>query len=231
MRYNLIYSGQELRGMELIDQIRQFIETLNIVQVASWGPWSYLILACLVAVEGPIATLLGAAAASVGLMHPGYVFAAASVGNLTSDTLWYYLGYIGKVEWIKRFGRRLGISMEKLELLEKMLHDHAPIILFFSKLTVSPMIPALIATGLIRYPWKRWFPFVFAGEMIWTGSLVLIGFFGLMAIKKVQLGIEHAILAGSIIFILSILILGRRYLKKEIQSSGDTAETTSSKEG
>jgi membrane protein DedA with SNARE-associated domain len=102
--------------------------------------------------------------------------------------------------------------------------------LFFSKLTVSPMIPALIATGLIRYPWRRWFPSVFAGEMIWTGSLVLLGYFGLMAIKKVQLGIEHAILTGTVIFIIVIIWMGRRFLKKEIQKPSDTSDTISEKE-
>ena len=217
--------------MEIIDQIKQFLTTIDITQLATWGSWSYILLAVLVGVEGPIATLLGAAAASIGLMRPGFVFLAASIGNLTSDTLWYSLGYLGKIEWIKRFGQRLGISMEKLEGLEKMLQDHAPIILFFSKLTVSPMIPALIATGLIKYPWRRWFPYVFAGEMIWTGALVLIGFFGVQALQKVQLGIEHAILAGSIIFIISILWLGRRYLRKEALNPTAPSKNSGEKEG
>ncbi len=217
--------------MQIIDQIRQFIANVDVVAFAGWGYWSYVILAVAVAIEGPIATLLGAAASSLGLMHPGYVLLAASVGNLTSDTLWYSLGYAGKIEWIKRFGKRLGVSEQKLEILENTLCKHAPIILFVSKLTVSPMIPALIATGLIKYPWRRWFPYVFAGEMIWTGSLVVIGFFGLMAIKKVQLGIEHAILAGGLIFIITILLLGRRFLKKEIQSPDESSENVTNPEG
>jgi membrane protein DedA with SNARE-associated domain len=217
--------------MGLIDQIKQFLETLSMARLATWGPWSYLLLAGLVAIEGPIATLLGAIAASVGLMRPGFVFLAASAGNLTSDTLWYSLGYMGKIQWVKRFGQRIGVSMEKLERLERMLHEHAPIILFLSKLTVSPMIPALIATGLIKYPWRRWFPSVFAGEIIWTGSLVLIGYFGVQAIHKVQLGIEHVILASSILFIFFILWLGRRYLKKETQIPADVIEQSSEEEG
>ncbi len=214
--------------MQILQQIREFMANIDVVTLAGWGYWSYFLLAFLVAVEGPIATLLGAAAASLGLMHPGFVFVAASAGNLTSDSVWYFLGYIGKIEWLKGFGRRLGINPEKIDILEKMLHDHAPIILFVSKLTVSPMIPALIATGLIKYPWKRWFPYVFAGEMIWTGSLVLIGYFGLMAIKKVQLGIEHVILAGSIIFIVTIFVIGRKFLRKEIQSSESSTESKTS---
>lgn len=212
--------------MDIIDQIRQFLSSFDITHLASLGAWSYFLLAFLVALEGPIVTLLGAGAASVGLMHPGFVFLAASVGNITSDTLWYYLGFIGKIEWLKKFGQRLGVSLNNIDRLEKMLHEHAPIILFLSKLTVSPMIPALIITGLIRYPWRRWFPFVFAGEMIWTGSLVLIGFFGIQAAQKVQLGIEHIILIGSIVFVVFIFLLGRHYLKKETQEPKDKSQET-----
>jgi membrane protein DedA with SNARE-associated domain len=217
--------------MHIIDQIRQFISNIDILTLGSWGYWSYLILALLVAIEGPIATLLGAAAASLGILHPGFVFLAAAAGNLTSDTLWYFLGYMGKIDWVKRFGKRLGVSEQRIIVMEETLYKHAPIILFVSKLTVSPMIPALIATGLIKYPWRRWFPFVFLGEMIWTGSLVVIGFFGLLAVKKVQLGIEHAILIGSVIFIATVILLGRKFLKKEIQSTEGSSEEANSVEG
>jgi membrane protein DedA with SNARE-associated domain len=210
--------------MAIIDQIRQFLASIDVSQIASFGALSYLLLAFLVAIEGPIATLIGAAAASLGYLNPAIVFFAAAAGNLTSDTLWYYLGYIGKIEWVNRFGQRLGVSVKKLVELEDMLHQHAPKVLFFSKLTVSPMIPALIATGLIKYPWRRWFPAVFAGEMIWTGSLVLIGYFGVQAIKKVELGLEHAILAASVVFIIFIIWFGRRLLTKETHNTDDSAE-------
>jgi membrane protein DedA with SNARE-associated domain len=210
--------------MGFIDQIRQFL-AIDISQIASFGAFSYLILALLVAIEGPIATLLGAAAASLGYLNPALVFFAAAAGNLTSDTLWYYLGYIGKIEWVYRFGKRLGVSVDKLLDLEGLLQKHAPKVLFFSKLTISPMIPALIATGLIKYPWRRWFPVVFAGEMIWTGSLVLIGYFGVQVIKKVELGLQHFILAASVLFILFIIWLGRRLLTKETRTPEDTSET------
>jgi membrane protein DedA with SNARE-associated domain len=212
--------------MAFIDQIRQFLGALDVSQIASFGAFSYLILALLVAIEGPIATLLGAAAASLGYLNPAVVFFAAAAGNLTADTIWYYLGYIGKIEWVNRFGQRLGVNKQKLVELENTLHKHAPKVLFFSKLTVSPMIPALIATGLIKYPWRRWFPAVFAGEMIWTGSLMVVGYFGVQAIKKVELGLEHAILAASVAFIIFVIWLGRRLLTKETQNPKNSSENT-----
>ncbi len=203
--------------MNIINHAQEIIDSMNGMQLAGWGAWSYLLLAVLVAFEGPIATLLGAAAASTGLMHPGLVFTAAATGNLTADTLWYSLGYLGRLDWLMRLSKHIGLNPSTIERMEAVLRRHAPTILFVSKLTISPMIPALIATGLIKYPWKRWFPSVFAGEMIWTGALVLIGYFGLIAIKKVQLGIEHAVLAGGILFIILILWFGRRFLKGELQ--------------
>ncbi len=216
----------------LIDQIKQLLSSINAIQLASLGIWSYFLLAFLVAIEGPIATLLGGAAASLGLMYPGLVFLAAATGNLIADTLWYALGYLGKIEWINRFGQRLGISPEKLENSEKMLRDHAPTVIFISKLTVSPMIPALIATGLIKYPWKRWFPADFAGEMIWTGSLVVIGYYGVRVLQKVTLGIEHAILIGSVIFVVLIFWFGRKLLTKQAQSPANIPdEPPDEKEG
>ena len=106
----------------------------------------------------------------------------------------------------------MGISMAYLERLEKGLHDHAARLLFFAKLSVGPMIPSLIATGLIKVPWKRWFPAVFLGEMIWTGSLITIGYYGIAAIQRVERGIEIAILIGSVAFLLFLLWVGRKIL-------------------
>ena len=52
------------------------------------GYWSYLLLAILVAVEGPSVTILGALLASTGVLRPGLVFAAAAIGNLSADIGW-----------------------------------------------------------------------------------------------------------------------------------------------
>jgi hypothetical protein len=73
------------------------------------GVWNYVLLAFLVAVEGPIVTLGGAVAASAGVMDPVLVFIAAATGNLTSDMLWYSLGYVGKTGWLLRHGRWFGL--------------------------------------------------------------------------------------------------------------------------
>lgn len=185
---------------------------LTNVQLPEWGFWPYLVLAVLVAVEGPIATLVGAAAASAGVMRPWLVFIAASTGNLAADTLWYTLGYLGKFEWLYHIGKRTGISHDHMERLQTNMRKHAIKVLFFAKLSMSLMIPSLIAAGLVKAPWRKWFPAVFGGEMLWTGALVIIGYYGTEAIKRVEQGLEYFILGGSIAFVIFIFLLSRRIL-------------------
>ncbi len=197
---------------------QSFIQALRSGQLPQLGIWTYILLAALVAVEGPIATLLGAAAASVGLMKPGWVFVAAAAGNLTADSLWYTLGYIGKIDWLLRFGKKLGIQPVILARLENGMRDHAARILFVAKLTLSMMVPSLIAAGLVKAPWRRWFPAVFTGEMLWTGSLVLIGFYATEAIKRVERGVEVAALGGAVVFVFFLILVVRRLVKQRYQS-------------
>jgi membrane protein DedA with SNARE-associated domain len=191
-------------------------------QIPEWGYWSYLALALLVAVEGPVATLLGAAAASAGVMRPALVFLAASGGNLIADTLWYLIGYSGKIEWFFSIGLRMGLSRSHMETLQKNMRKHAVKVLFFAKLSMSLMIPSLIAAGLVKARWRRWFPAVFGGEIIWTGALVMIGYYATEAIKRIEQGMEYLILMGTIVFVIFIYLFSRRILREsETETEGD----------
>ncbi len=183
-------------------------------QIPEWGYWSYLALAVLVAVEGPIATLLGAAAASAGVMRPLLVFLAASGGNLLADTLWYLLGYLGKIEWFFKIGQRMGLNHGHMQRLQTNMRKHAVKVLFFAKLSMSLMIPSLIAAGLVKARWRNWFPAVFSGEIIWTGALVLIGFYATEAIKRIEQGLEYLILGATLAFVIFMLVLSRRILRE-----------------
>lgn len=183
-------------------------------QLPQLGYWTYILLGVLVIIEGPIATLLGAAAASAGLLRPWLVFLAVAVGDLIADSLWYTLGYLGKTEWILRFGRRLGLRESLINHLRQKMLDHAAKMLFLAKLTVSFVIPSLITAGLLRIPWRRWFPALVIAEAMWSGSLVLIGYYTTEAVKRVEQGVEYAVLGASIVFIASVVLAGRRLVRQ-----------------
>jgi membrane protein DedA with SNARE-associated domain len=208
----------------LMEWIHTFWTSLHAGQFPQLGIWSYLILAIFVAIEGPIATLLGAAAASAGFMRPGWVFVSAAIGNLTADSLWYSLGSAGQLDWLLRYGRRFGVRKRHLERLTDEMHNHAAKILIVAKLTAGFIIPSLIAAGLAKVPWKRWFPVIFSGEMIWTGTLVLIGYYATEAIKQIERGVEYVGIAASAFFLLFILWGVRRIWRKRNEKQETSTE-------
>ncbi len=169
------------------------------------GIWAYFTIAALVMIEGPIATLLGAVAASAGYMKPGWVFAAAAFGNLTADTLWYLIGYLGNIEWVVQYGRYVKLRREQIERMEKEIQAHVVQILFLAKITMGFIIPVLVATGLARIPIRRWFWVLFSGECIWTGGLVIVGFYFGRYIRTLERGLQIFALIGAVFFIILIV--------------------------
>jgi len=183
--------------------------------LSSLGVWNYIIMSALVMIEGPAATLLGAAAASRGIMSAAAVFAVAALSNMTSDLVWYSLGRSGKVEWILRAGRVFGLKEQAVHRLQIGMQDHAARIIFLAKLTNGISIASLVAAGLTRVPIRRWFPSLVFAETIWTGSLVLIGYHATIALSQVTHGIEIAIAVMSAIFLSVVFFLARRAVQQE----------------
>ena len=119
------------------------------------GPWIYILLAVLVAIEGPGTTIVAGVAASAGLLRLPWVFVAAAVGNLSADVGWYTLGYRGRFEafmqrigWLQKYqAPMMGLKLE--------MKRHAVKLLLIAKLTSSMAIPTLIAAGIAHVGWRR----------------------------------------------------------------------------
>ncbi len=197
----------------LITFLQALLSTLRSGHLPELGHWTYALLFFLVAFEGTFAILLGAAAASTGLMRPVPVFFTAAAANLTADCLWYLLGYFGKTEWIFHFGRRLGVQLQTIERLRRALTQHATKVMFLAKVTSSLVIPALVTAGLLRIPFRRWFPYFIVSETLWTGALVLIGYYTTESLRQVQQGMHYILLAIALVFVVFMLVAGRRLLR------------------
>jgi membrane protein DedA with SNARE-associated domain len=193
------------------------------------GAWAYFLLAVLVMLEGPIATLAGAIAASAGFMSPGWVFISASAGNLLADVLWYSLGYLGKMEWLERYGRWMGVKQELIYQVMGDIRTHAARLLFLAKLTLGFTIPTLVATGLVRVPVRRWLPSLLLAETLWTGLLVILGFHFGRYVQTLERGMELAALVGGLLFIGFILYYLARLRRRG--SAAKTAEAAAAEKG
>lgn len=84
----------------------------------------------------------------VGLVHPNtglnptLVIIAASIGNLFGSLTCYWLGHLGKMEWLEKY---FHMKREKIERMQAYLNGRSAFMAFFAFL---PLIGTLIAVAL-----------------------------------------------------------------------------------
>jgi len=181
--------------------------------------WAYAVVLVSVIIEGPIATLIAATATSTGYLNPFGVFVCAAVGNTIADVLWYLLGYVGNLQTISRYLRWLRVQPEQIEQIKAKIDSNAPRILFVAKLTMGFAIPTLIATGLARIPWQRWLGVLLLGEFIWTGGLVIAGYFWGAYLQQLDQTLRYISFASSVIFVIIASVYIARWRQKNQKSS------------
>ncbi|MDE0141968.1 MAG: DedA family protein [Caldilineaceae bacterium] len=197
--------------MNVISEI--FDTVLNLLRsegLQEWGVWSYPLLTVLVILEGRIVTLLAAVAASLGYMRLPLVIVCAIVGGIVADGLWYLLGYRYGNGPVLRFGRWLGLRSHHLEQLQTEMRESGPRLLFAAKAFSVLVIPMLVAAGMARVPFRRWFPIVLLGELIWVPALAVIGYQTTEVVRRVELGLHYLPLAGGLVLLVLMLVAARR---------------------
>ncbi|GIV62727.1 MAG: hypothetical protein KatS3mg045_0066 [Bellilinea sp.] len=203
----------------MIEQIigfgQNFWAALSSGSASSSHLWLYGVITLLVMVEGPISILLAAGASSAGFLNPLPVFIAATVGNLIADALWYSLGYVGKIDWLLRRRGWFGVDAEKLDLFRQVIHQQAVKLLIFAKLTNGLIVPVLIATGLARVPWRKWFPIIFVTNLLTSLVMVVLGYYMASSLLRVQEGLRYAAFAATLFFLLAASFYMRRLLSRK----------------
>lgn len=128
------------------------------------------VLVAAVGVPLPASLLLIAAGALAGqgrLPH-AWTVVAATAAAVGGDQIGYAVGRHG--------GRRIVVAVSGwvggasgLRQAERAAHRWGGPGIFFSRWLVTPLGPALnITSGLAHYPWKRFFLYDLAGELLWT---------------------------------------------------------------
>lgn len=176
--------------------------------------WAYFLVLLSVSFQGELAILGAAAAASAGYLNPVGVFLSASLGNILSDVLWYLLGYYSRVDWLIKHFHRLGITGEKVDLAKRIVMKDVVRFLIVGKLTNWMMIPALIATGLAKVPWKRWLVLIIISDLVIAGIFTPLGFYMASSFLKIKSGLHYSAIGFTILFFLGAFYFFRRFLNR-----------------
>jgi len=137
----------------------------------------YLFLFPVVVVEGPIITVIAGFLSSLGLLNIFIAYAVVVVGDIAGDIMYYALGYYGKQRFINGWGRFLGITLERVERLEKHFEKHSGKTLVIGKLSHGVGAIVLVAAGIARMPFRKFVWYNFIPSLPKSLILLLIGYY------------------------------------------------------
>src|SRR3989338_1390938 len=85
----------------------------SVAQIIGWLLlYRYVALFSVVAIEGPISTLIAGYLSSLGLLNFWIAYVVAVSGDLASDAGYYALGRFGRERFVKKYGHYVGIASD-----------------------------------------------------------------------------------------------------------------------
>lgn len=128
-------------------------------------------------IEGPVATLVAALFASLGAFNVFVVLLLSIIGDIIGDAFFYFLGRKHGTNFVKRFGRYTGITQQRFEKLNEYFQIHGGKTVFAAKSTVGLSWVAFMFAGATKMRMKKFLQYSFLGGLIWSGFLVIMGYF------------------------------------------------------
>ncbi len=141
--------------------------------------YKYAIMVPIAFAEGPIVTLTAGFLARLGYFDILPAFACLAFGDYLGDIMWYGIGYRFGTRFIARWGKYFGITEHSIASVKNLFHRHKNSILLASKVTMGFgfALVTLITAGLVKIPFRRFLLLNAGGQVIWTTSLIAIGYF------------------------------------------------------
>jgi membrane protein DedA with SNARE-associated domain len=139
----------------------------------------YFAIIAFASIVGPILAIIFGWLVHTGSVDFWPIYFALMIGDLVGDTVWYSVGAFAGHPFIRRFGKYLSITEEKVSKITLVFHKHKDSILIISKITngFGFAIVTLVTAGIVKIPFKRYIAFNVMGQLVWTGILMTVGYF------------------------------------------------------
>ena len=185
--------------------------------LTSWlSTYKYVVIFLVALVEGPIIMTISGFFFKLGYFTFWPLYLTLMAGDLAADILWYGVGRYAAHPFIKKYGYFFSVSDELLHKTEALVKRHSNKILFLSKITMGLgfALVILIAAGMARVPFRKYLAFNIAGQFIWTGFLLAIGYFFGNLYLVINEGLRTAALIAFLVILIGAVHGISRYLRK-----------------
>lgn len=171
-------------------------------QLPDLGTWNYMLVAFFMLFQGRMSAVFGGVAAAAGYLNLLPIILVALLARLFVDLFWYNVGSTGQID---RIGHRFGFYRSIAGHVEEGVQMQPRRFILIAKLSNGLSLPAVVAAGNARVPYRRWLPASFMGEFIWTLPLLLLGYFATDKLAGLQGGISYLTVGFTTVFLLFFL--------------------------
>ncbi|HPN55058.1 MAG TPA: DedA family protein [Candidatus Moranbacteria bacterium] len=177
--------------------------------------YGYFAMLPLMTLEGPVATLISAMLASMGAFFWPWVLVLSILGDIIGDVILYWIGYKYGMHFVRKIGKHIGITESLVLRMEKYFINHGGKTIFAVKSTVGLCWATFTAAGIVGMNFKKFLKYSFLGGIVWSGSLVAMGYFYGYLWKSMK---EYISWAGWVISVVAIVSFAIITLYKKYQS-------------
>ncbi len=140
--------------------------------------YRYWILIPLAFLEGPIVAFSAGLLASLGYFNPFIVLSVLIGKDISVDAFFYLLGRWGnRGELIKRYSRKVGVTAEHWDVVERLWDQHPWKTMFLSKIAYGLSYPFLVSAGLTNISYKRFWLYAIQISLLQYGLLMVLGYY------------------------------------------------------
>lgn len=179
--------------------------------------YGYFMMLPLMILEGPIVTIISAMLASFGAFNVFMVLILSILGDVIGDVILYSLGYKFGMRFVRGFGKYMGITENLVLRMEKYFERHGGKTIFAVKSTTGLCWATFTAAGIVKMDFRKFLKNSFLGGIVWSGFLVLMGYFYGYLWKEISDYIKWigwVIFALAVVTFISINLYKKRQAKK-----------------
>lgn len=150
------------------------------------------------------------------------VLVAGTVGNLVGALLAYLLGDKGGMEFVKIYGKKVGVSEKSIDRVNTWFNRYGDVAVFGTRLVPIFRTFISIPAGFGRMKISKFILYTVSGMIIWDAVLLYIGFHlgnAWTSIMGISDNITYAAAAAAVAVLILIYYYGYR---KKAMVSGDS---------
>jgi membrane protein DedA with SNARE-associated domain len=189
--------------------------------IALYGYWAVAVVVGLESMGIPLPgeTILVAAAIWAGARHDlniAGVVAAASAGAIVGDSIGYWIGRTVGFRVLAHYGRRIGLTEERLKLGQYLFLRYGAVIVFFGRFVALLRTLAAFLAGVNQMSWPRFLFFNVTGGILWASVFGLGGYLFGQSIRYVGGPISLALLVAGVVAAIAAFFFIRSHEQRMI---------------